>query len=279
MIRRRRKAVTRSARAAALRSTALATSLALAVGLVRALPADAWAKPKVPLPKPRPIAAQRRSQDDAANTAANATATAAAPIAAAATVAAARPRLHRRRRRWRPRRASTPRLPPPRKPRGAGGGRRDVLDLAGRQGRAGKRHRARAQAQAGRCDAGAGRDIGSGRPQARRMADPAQRRQRRLGRALSRLHRRPIRAGRRRPSCAGASKPRCGTTIATTPRCWSWFENESPISAKGKFALARAMIARGDRANAERLVREAWRNDRHVGRHREHARSTCSARC
>jgi soluble lytic murein transglycosylase len=42
---------------------------------------------------------------------------------------------------------------------------------------------------------------------------------------------------------------------------WSWFENESPLSAKGKFALARAMLARGDRANAERLVRDAWRND------------------
>jgi soluble lytic murein transglycosylase len=42
---------------------------------------------------------------------------------------------------------------------------------------------------------------------------------------------------------------------------WSWFENESPISAKGRFALARVMIARGDRANAERLVREAWRGD------------------
>ena len=42
---------------------------------------------------------------------------------------------------------------------------------------------------------------------------------------------------------------------------WSWFGNKSPISAKGKFALAKAMIARGDRTNAERLVREAWRND------------------
>jgi peptidoglycan lytic transglycosylase len=42
---------------------------------------------------------------------------------------------------------------------------------------------------------------------------------------------------------------------------WSWFENESPLSAKGKFALAKVMIARGDRANAERLVRDAWRND------------------
>jgi peptidoglycan lytic transglycosylase len=42
---------------------------------------------------------------------------------------------------------------------------------------------------------------------------------------------------------------------------WAWFENESPLSAKGKFSLARAMLARGDRSNAERLVRDAWRND------------------
>jgi len=42
---------------------------------------------------------------------------------------------------------------------------------------------------------------------------------------------------------------------------WAWFENQSPLSAKGKFALARAMLGRGDRANAERLVRDAWRND------------------
>jgi soluble lytic murein transglycosylase len=42
---------------------------------------------------------------------------------------------------------------------------------------------------------------------------------------------------------------------------WSWFENESPLSAKGRFVLAKTMLARGDRANAERLAREAWRND------------------
>ncbi len=41
----------------------------------------------------------------------------------------------------------------------------------------------------------------------------------------------------------------------------SWFENESPVSAKGRFSLAKVMLARGDRANAERLVRDAWRND------------------
>jgi soluble lytic murein transglycosylase len=41
----------------------------------------------------------------------------------------------------------------------------------------------------------------------------------------------------------------------------SWFANEAPLSAKGRFSLARVMIGRGERANAERLVREAWRND------------------
>jgi soluble lytic murein transglycosylase len=42
---------------------------------------------------------------------------------------------------------------------------------------------------------------------------------------------------------------------------WAWFENQSPLSAKGRFSLARVMLARGDRTNAERLVRDAWRND------------------
>jgi soluble lytic murein transglycosylase len=41
----------------------------------------------------------------------------------------------------------------------------------------------------------------------------------------------------------------------------AWFENESPLSAKGKLSLAHALIARGDRANAQRLVRDAWCND------------------
>jgi len=41
----------------------------------------------------------------------------------------------------------------------------------------------------------------------------------------------------------------------------SWFANETPLSAKGRLALARALLARGDRDGATRLVREAWRND------------------
>jgi len=40
-----------------------------------------------------------------------------------------------------------------------------------------------------------------------------------------------------------------------------YFQNETPISAKGKLVLARALLARGDRREAERLVRDAWRGD------------------
>lgn len=39
------------------------------------------------------------------------------------------------------------------------------------------------------------------------------------------------------------------------------FASEPPLSAKGKFVLARAELARGDRAAAQRLVRDAWRSD------------------
>ncbi len=39
------------------------------------------------------------------------------------------------------------------------------------------------------------------------------------------------------------------------------FVGDRPISAKGRFALARALLAEGDRDGAGRLVREAWRSD------------------
>ncbi len=39
-----------------------------------------------------------------------------------------------------------------------------------------------------------------------------------------------------------------------------YFQNEAPLSYKGRLVLGRALLARGDRANAERLVREAWRD-------------------
>jgi soluble lytic murein transglycosylase len=41
----------------------------------------------------------------------------------------------------------------------------------------------------------------------------------------------------------------------------AFFGDEQPLSAKGRFVLARALLARGDRRSAEHLVREAWRND------------------
>jgi soluble lytic murein transglycosylase len=40
-----------------------------------------------------------------------------------------------------------------------------------------------------------------------------------------------------------------------------FFSKERPITTKGKFALARALLLQGDRAGAQSLVREAWRND------------------
>lgn len=42
---------------------------------------------------------------------------------------------------------------------------------------------------------------------------------------------------------------------------FGWFENETPLSAKGRLALARALLARGDRRTAERYVRDAWRGE------------------
>ncbi|HEY7246647.1 MAG TPA: transglycosylase SLT domain-containing protein [Xanthobacteraceae bacterium] len=41
----------------------------------------------------------------------------------------------------------------------------------------------------------------------------------------------------------------------------SFFGKERPITAKGKFALARALLLQGERSAAQSLVRDAWRND------------------
>ncbi len=41
----------------------------------------------------------------------------------------------------------------------------------------------------------------------------------------------------------------------------AFFASEPPVSAKGQFALARALLAEGDRAGARAAVRAAWRND------------------
>ena len=41
----------------------------------------------------------------------------------------------------------------------------------------------------------------------------------------------------------------------------AFFRSEPPRTAKGKFALARAMLAQGDTAGAQQLVSESWRDD------------------
>lgn len=41
----------------------------------------------------------------------------------------------------------------------------------------------------------------------------------------------------------------------------AYFAKSRPTTTKGKFALARALLLQGDRAEAQSLVREAWRND------------------
>ena len=41
----------------------------------------------------------------------------------------------------------------------------------------------------------------------------------------------------------------------------AYFRTNKPLTAKGKFALARALAAQGERKEAEAFARDAWRND------------------
>ena len=247
----RKKAVTSSSRLAALRSSALATvatCLALALG-ISALGGDAWAKAaKVPLPKPRPIARNVVPKTvPAAKTAAKNTAPVATHAPAAATLAPAT-RQHAA-------------LPPPRKPppppaavaatsttsQADTDALENVIELV-------RKHKPAdaTQAEANIAD-----------PVARKLAEWIILRSDDNGASVERYH--AFIAGnpswpsqtflRRRIEAALWDDHRDDATV------WAWFENESPVSAKGKFALARVMLARGDRANAERLARDAWRND------------------
>jgi len=242
-----RNAVIPSARAA-LRSTALATSLALAVGLA-AFPLDAWAKPKVPLPKPRPIARNvvPKSAAQTSTTAAHSPAAAPAAPAPAPPVLAPATRQHAA-------------LPPPRKhvapaavaaTSSTSQADKDALESVIELVRKQKPGDA-VQAQAAISD-----------PVARKLAEWLILRSDNNGASVER-YRAFVSANpswpsqtflRRRIEAALWDDHRDDATA------WSWFGNESPISAKGKFALAKAMLARGDRSNAERLVREAWLND------------------
>jgi soluble lytic murein transglycosylase len=241
--------VTPSSRAAAMRSTALATSLALAVGL-SALAADAWAKPKVPLPKPRPIARNvvPKTLRPAALHPADTAARSVAPAPVAPTIAPAT-RQH----------AALP-PPPARKPSVPAAvaatsstsqadidALENVIDLV-------RKHK---PADATQAEA----DISD--PVAKKLAEWIILRSDNNGASVER-YRGFLAANpswpsqtflRRRIEAALWDDHRDAATV------WAWFENESPISAKGKFSLAQAMIGRGDRTNAERLVRDAWRND------------------
>jgi len=258
--------VTQSARAAILRSTALsttlATSLALAVGL-SGWAADAATKPKIPLPKARPIARNVVPNSSAKNAAPAATAAAknaapvtanaapvtanAAPAAAAAPVLAPATRQHAA-------------LPPARKSTAPAAmaetsstsqadtdALENVIELV-------RNHKAADATEA---------EAAISDPVARKLAEWIVLRSNDNGASVER-YRAFVNANpswpsqtflRRRGEAALWDDHRDDATA------WAWFENESPLSAKGKFALARAMISRGDRANAERLVRDAWRND------------------
>jgi soluble lytic murein transglycosylase len=232
-------------RAAALRSTALATSLVLAV-VFSAWAADAWAKPKVPLPKPRPIARnvvpKTAPAANAAKNTAVATAAPAAPALAPAT------RQH----------AALP--PPARKPAAPAAvaatsstsqadtdALENVIELV-------RKHKPADATQT---------EAAISDPVARKLAEWIILRSDNNGASVER-YRAFVTANpswpsqtflRRRIEAALWDDHRDDATV------WAWFENESPLSAKGKFSLARAMLARGDRANAERLVRDAWRHD------------------
>ena len=243
-----RNAVTPASRKTALRSTALATSLALAVGLF-ALAADAWAKPKVPLPKPRPIA---RNVVPKTAPAANTAAKNSAPVATAAPAAPAITPATRQRAALPPPPARKP--PPPAAvaatsstPQADSDALENIIELV-------RKHKPADATQA---------EATISDPVARKLAEWIILRSNDNGASAER-YRAFITANpswpsqtflRRRGEAALWDDHRDDATV------WAWFENESPISAKGKLVLARSMIARGDRANAERLVRDAWRND------------------
>lgn len=250
---RRRNAVTRSTRAAALRSTAIATTLALIIGS-HAWASEAAAKHKIPLPKARPIArnAVPKTTEKAADKAgARTTSKSAGRLTSTLPSAAIAPatRQHAA-------------LPPPaaRKPSvpaamatTSSTSADDKEALGNVIGLVRKHEPADAtQAEAAISD-----------PLARKLAEWIILRSDDNGASVERYH--AFLAAnpswpsqtflRRRLEAALWDDHRDDATV------WAWFENESPLSAKGKFSLARVMLARGDRANAERLVRDAWRND------------------
>jgi soluble lytic murein transglycosylase len=238
--------VTRSAHLAVLRPKVLATGLALAVAL-SGLAADAADKRKVPLPKPRPIARNVVPGTSAKNVA-PAAKTSAKDTAGAAPAIEPATRQH----------AAVP--PPARKPppqaavaatSSTSQADTDALENVIELVRAHKPADA-TQAETAISD-----------PVAKKLAEWIILRSEDNGASVER-YRAFIAANPSWPSQSFLRR-RLEAALWDDHRddatAWSWFENESPLSAKGKFSLARAMIGRGDRANAERLIRDAWRND------------------
>lgn len=241
--------MTRTLRAAALRSTALATCLVLAAAF--SVPAEA--APKVPLPKPRPIARNGVPATTATATPKNADKSNRAATAAPVELAHA------------PATASLG--PPPRPPSVAARkpvtpaavaatsstsqADKDALENIVELLRKRKPDEA-TQAEAAISD-----------PVARKLAEWLILRSDNNNAAVER-YRAFLSANPSWPSQTFLRR-RLEAALWDDKRedaaVWSWFENESPISAKGRLALAKAMLARGDRNNAERLVRQAWRED------------------
>jgi soluble lytic murein transglycosylase len=238
-------------------SRAMATGVAmmLAVGL-SALAADAWANAKIPLPKPRPIArsvvpkptgakeTQKETQKETPKDTAKSGAMAAVPPTAPSPAPLARPHA-----------AAPARKPtlPAAVAATASTSKADmdtlenVIELI-------RKHKPdeATQTAAGITD-----------PVARKLAEWITLRSDDNGASVER-YRAFLSANPSWPSQTFLRR-RLEAALWDDHRddsvAWSWFENESPVSAKGRFSLARALLGRGDRANAERLVREAWRND------------------
>ncbi|TMJ53962.1 MAG: lytic transglycosylase domain-containing protein [Alphaproteobacteria bacterium] len=269
MIRKLRNAVNRLVRAAALRSTALATTLTLAVGL-SALATNAWAaKPKVPLPKPRPIARNLVPN----STANRVTVSKSTPGKMTAVATAAAPVLTPIARETGPGPTPAPAIAPvlPPRPRAA-----PALPLRKQVAPAA----VAATSSTSKADTDAIENVIElirqhkpddatqieatiSDPVARKLAEWIILRSDNNNASVER-YRAFISANPSWPSQTFLRR-RLEAALWDDHRedavVWSWFESESPLSAKGRFALARAMLARGDRTNAERLVREAWRND------------------
>jgi soluble lytic murein transglycosylase len=257
----RRNAVNRLVRAAALRSTALATSLTLAVGL-SALATDAWAaKPKVPLPKPRPIARNLVPKTTTTTTGKTVATTTTAPVTTAAakdTAPAATPAP-----------AAAPAAPGRQRAAPVAPVRKQVAPAAV----AATSSTSQADTDAlenvielirkHRPDDATQVEAAISDPVAKKLAEWIILRSDTNNATVER-YRAFLSANPSWPSQT-LLRRRLEAALWDDHRedaaVWSWFEAESPVSAKGRFALARTMLARGDRANAERLVREAWRND------------------